>query len=96
MSDGFAAPSIRAGVADHRPDLAHRVVSLEQQHHHPAAPPRLWVRSEVVQDVIPDELLDAAVLGVVGGENGFGVAFYQFQAGGEHPGTDHLQTCAGD
>ena len=49
-----------------------------------------------MEDVIPEHLLNAAVLGIITGHNEFGIVLDQLRAGGKHAGRDHLQPGARD
>jgi len=87
VADGFTATAVGAEVADDGADLADGFVTPEQEHHDTAALAGLGIGCEAFEDVLLEELLDLAVLAVVGGKDGVGVFFDEFGARGEHAET---------
>ena len=66
VADGLAAASIRADIADDGADLTHCIRTFKHEHHGASALLGFRLRREVLQDIIPYQLLNTAVLGVVG------------------------------
>ena len=96
VANGFSAAAVGADIADDGAGFADRVLALEQKHHDAAAAPGLGIRQEVLENVTVNQLLDAAVLRVIGGDDRLRVLLHKLGAGREHARGRQFETGARD
>ena len=96
VANGLADAAVGAEVADDGTHLAHGLVALEEQHHHAAAAAGLGIGGEAFEDVLLEQFLNLAVLGVMRGDDGLGVFLHELMARRKHPQADQVKPGAGD